>query len=95
MLQKLRYPPLKSWVPKFYKFLLLTDISYKRPISVEHEEAADKRAKLYKKLGLVVALISMIAGIRAGYGAIEVGLVREVYARILEAVRERLSLLYH
>jgi hypothetical protein len=90
ILQKLRYPPLKSWVPGFYRFLLLSDISYSRPVSVESEKKLYQRKKLQKRVTTVLALLGIIYGLRKGWGTERLTVLLETAGRFFYSLSDRL-----
>ena len=90
ILQKLRYPPLKSWVPGFYRFLLLSDVSYTRPVSVESEKRLHKRQRLQKRVTTVLALLGIVYGLRKGWGTEQLTVLLEAAGRFFYSLSDQL-----
>jgi hypothetical protein len=90
VLQKLRYPPLKSWVPRFYRILLLTDISYSRPVSVESEKKLYQRKKLMKRATTLLTLVAIVYGLQKGWGTDRLTVLLETVGRFFYSLSDRL-----
>ena len=90
VLQKLRYPPLKSWVPGFYRILLLTDISYSRPVSVEAEKKLLQRKKLKKRATTLLTLVAIVYGLQKGWGTDRLTVLLETVGRFFYSLSDRL-----
>jgi len=90
ILQKLRYPPLGSWVPGFYRILLLSDISYSRPVSVESEKKLYERKKLKKRITSLVALLGIAYGLQNGWGTTRLTVLLEAVGRFFYSLSDRL-----
>jgi aldehyde dehydrogenase (NAD+) len=71
----IRYPPMRDLNKKIFKFLLCAGVPFARPISVEHERAKRRRAKIVKVLAWVLVLL--LGGMfGAGYGGGVAGMQR-------------------
>jgi hypothetical protein len=90
VLQKLRYPQIKSWVPAFYRMLLLTDVSYSRPVSVESEKKLYERMKLKKRVTAVLTLVAIVYGLQKGWGTDRLTVLLEAVGRFFYSLSDRL-----
>lgn len=79
---------MPTWVPKFYRFLLLTDVSYKRPVSVEAEEKAYKARKRLGRLLFVLALAGAGWAVQSGMGRMS---LHDAWVKGIGMVRARLA----